>query len=101
MAGNRATSHAEAAVRRLAELNAAAFHLCDWGRRQGLHHRIPWRERLAELPPDAVRVAGPAPDLPAVPMVKVEDQDCRRRADCLRLTPTERVEALGHRVRRV
>lgn len=54
MANSPMISRAEKAIRRLAELNAFAFEINQIGRRAGLHNRIPWRERLERLPPDAV-----------------------------------------------
>jgi hypothetical protein len=45
---------AEQALRRLQALNRFVFELNQIGRRAGLHNRIPWRERLERLPPDAV-----------------------------------------------
>ena len=44
------------ALRRLTELNNFAFELNQAGRRAGLHDRVPWRERLEQVPPDAVLV---------------------------------------------
>ncbi len=49
-------SRAEKALRRLEELNTFAFELNQAGRRAGLHDRVPWRERLEQVPPDAVLV---------------------------------------------
>ena len=54
MANSPMISRAEKAIRRLAELNAFAFEINQIGRRAGLHNRIPWRERLEQLPPNAV-----------------------------------------------
>ena len=51
---NRTISPAERALRQLEELNNFAFRMCEWGRENGVHDRIPWKERLNSLPPDAV-----------------------------------------------
>ncbi|OGV68878.1 MAG: hypothetical protein A3K19_06650 [Lentisphaerae bacterium RIFOXYB12_FULL_65_16] len=62
MASSRTISRAERALRRLDALNTMAFRLCAWGRQRGLHHRIPWQERLAEIPPNAEPAATAIPD---------------------------------------
>ena len=49
-----AVTPAERALIRLQALNRFVFALNEAGRRMGLHNRIPWRERLERLPPDAV-----------------------------------------------
>ena len=54
MEKKRTISQAERALRRLEELNNFAFRMCEWGRENGMHNRIPWKERLNYLPPDAV-----------------------------------------------
>lgn len=61
MADSPMISRAERALRRLDGLNTLAYELNRLGRRAGLHDRVPWRERLDQVPDNAV----PAPRPPA------------------------------------
>ena len=90
MANSPTISRAEQALRRLAALNRFALELNALGRRAGLHNRIPWRERLASLPPDAVPLTaeeikargwnvGPLPAEPAAPVAVAEVHEAEPR----------------------